>query len=396
MTKVQEISPIELGKRLRISRDAARITQVEAADVIGVSRPTIAAIEKGERRLRMTELQLLSKLYAVSVNSLLRREAVHSDLVPRFRKLRESEDAAVLDAVRLLNKLVSAEVELENALGIPRILRYPAERPLKPGNVVVQASEHAADLRVELGIGTGAIGDIFNVLEQSLGIRVYQRRLASSSKVSGLFSYDPAMGACILINANHPMPRRIQTAAHELGHFVGTRQSPEVLEVDERFLSREEKYANAFAHAFLTPESGVKAKFHEITRGASKLTRRHIIILAHHFGVSREAMIRRLEELGLAPAGTWAWFESNGLITDAQAREVLGASFEPSDDAKQDADKPFPMRVGLMAYEAWKRELVSEGQIARMFDADRIEVRKYFDQLLEEERATDDLFKLDP
>tara|TARA_R110002072_G_scaffold302578_3_gene486446 strand:- start:18130 stop:19320 length:1191 start_codon:yes stop_codon:yes gene_type:complete len=396
MTKVQEISPIELGKRLRISRDAARITQVGAAEAIGVSRPTIAAIEKGERRLRMAELQLLSKIYSVSVNSLLRREAVHSDLVPRFRKLRESEDVAVLDAVRLLNRLVSAEVELENVLGIPRLLRYPAERPLKPGNVVVQASEHAADLRTELGIGAGAIGDIFTVLEQNLGIRVYQRRLPSGSKVSGLFSYDAAMGACILINANHPLPRRIQTAAHELGHFVGTRQSPEVLEVDERFLSREERYANAFAHAFLTPESDVKRKFIEVTRGASKLTRRHIIILAHYFRVSREAMIRRLEELGLAPAGTWAWFESNGLITDAQAQEVLGASFVPNDETKQDADKPFPMRVGLMAYEAWKRELVSEGQIARMFDADRVEIRKYFDQLLEEEHSTDDLFKLDP
>lgn len=396
MTKVQEIGPIELGKRLRISRDAARITQAEAAEAINVSRPTIAAIEKGERRLRVVELQKLAKLYSVSANSLLRREAVHSDLVPRFRKLRESEDEAVLDAIRLLNRLVSAEVELENALGVPRVLRYPAERPLKPGNVVAQASEHAAELRTTLGIGGGAIGDIFTILEKSLGIRVYQRRLSSSSKVSGLFSFDPAMGACILINANHPLPRRIQTAAHELGHFVGTRQSPEVLELGERFLSREEKYANAFSHAFLTPEGDVKHEFREVTRGASKLTRRHIIVLAHHFGVSREAMIRRLEELDLAPAGTWAWFESNGLITDAQAREVLGDASVPNDEAKQDADRPFPMRVGLMAYEAWKRELVSEGQVARMFDAERIEIRKYFDQLLDEEQTTDDLFKLDP
>ncbi|MEO1039521.1 MAG: XRE family transcriptional regulator [Pseudomonadota bacterium] len=396
MTKVQEVSPIELGKRLRISRDAARITQIEAAEAIDVSRPTIAAIEKGERRLRVTELQLLAKLYSVSVNSLLRREAVYSDLLPRFRKLNESENETVLEAVRLLNRLVSAEVELENALGVPRVNRYPIERPLKSGNVVAQAKEHAASLRAELGIGPGPVGNIFRLLEEQLGIRVYQRRLRSSPKVSGLFSYDTAMGACILINADHPLPRRTLTAAHELGHFIGTRQAPEVLELGERFLSREEKYANAFSYAFLTPEDDLRSKFGELTRGASKLTRRHIILLSHHFGVSREAMIRRLEELQLAPTGTWAWFVSNGQITDAQAREVLGADFDTNDDAKLDADNPFPMRVGLMAYEAWQRELISEGQVARMFDVNRIDIRKYFDQLQEEERVTDDLFKLDP
>ena len=82
-----------------------------------------------------------------------------------------------------------------------------------------------------------------------------------------------------------------------------------------------------FARAFLTPARAVMTMFKEITAGATQLTRRHVILLAHTFGVSREAMVRRLEELGLTKSGTWDWFDHNGGITDQQVREVSG---EPS------------------------------------------------------------------
>ncbi len=68
--------------------------------------------------------------------------------------------------------------------------------------------------------------------------------------------------------------------------------------------SREERYAVAFSSAFLMPARAVMQKFKEVTAGSEKLTRRHIIILAHAFGVSREAIVRRLEDLGLAGKGT--------------------------------------------------------------------------------------------
>ncbi len=71
-------------------------------------------------------------------------------------------------------------------------------------------------------------------------------------------------------------------------------EGPEILHRNETENTREERYANAFGRAFLTPARGVMQKFHEVTAGSDRLTRRHIIILAHFFGVSREAMVRRL------------------------------------------------------------------------------------------------------
>jgi Zn-dependent peptidase ImmA (M78 family) len=152
------------------------------------------------------------------------------------------------------------------------------------------------------------------------------------------------------------------------------RREPEVLHENETENSREERYANAFGRSFFTPAGAVRQKFHEVTAGASRLTRRHIIVLAHFFGVSREAMVRRLEELGLTKKGTWDWFEANGGITDEQARQVLGDLIAP-DAQKAQADRPTTLRLNLLAAEAYQRALLSEGQLARLLKLDRIELR---------------------
>lgn len=394
MADLNEISAQEIGRRLRIARENADIRQDDAAQVIGMSRPTLVSIEKGTRRVRIQELQLLAHHYGVSVNALLRREAVHTDLVPRFRRMRETEDSHTVEAVKLLNNLVKAEVELENVLGIERRKNYPPERGINTGDIVELAEQHSQELRNWLGIGSGPIGDIFTLIELDLGIRLYQRRLAPGSKIAGLFTYDAAVGACILLNANHPLERRIQSAAHELGHFIGTRQVPEVLEENEQFLSREERYANAFGRAFLTPRKGFSESFRQLTVGSEKLRRSDVIKLAHQHHVSREACVRRLEELGLVKKGVWAWFEANNGITNAQAREVLGTAADKPDPAKDDANRPVPHRMSLMAHAAWKRDLMSEGQLAELLHMRRVDLRTMIDQIELEESETDDVLKL--
>lgn len=393
MSDLNEISAQEIGRRLRIARENAGIRQDVAAQVIGVSRPTLVSIEKGTRRVRIQELQQLARNYSVSVNALLRREAVHTDLIPRFRRLRETEDTHTIEVVQLLNDLVKSEVELENVLGIDRRRNYPPECGINTGDVIELAERHAQELRNWLGLGDGTINDIFSLIELSLGIRLYQRRLSPSSKVSGLFAYDPSVGACILLNANHPLERRIQSAAHELGHFIGTRQVPEVLEENEQFQSREERYANAFGRAFLTPKKNFEESFRQLTAGAEKLARRHVILLAHQHNISREACVRRLEELGLVRKGTWEWFEMNGRITDKDVKAVLGDAAYRNDPVKKEASQTLSPRVSLMVYEAWKRDLMSEGQLTELLKIHRIELRRIIDQIELEERETDDILK---
>ena len=387
MTKPNyELSPVELGERLKIARENANITQDAAAKAAGIARTTLVSIEKGQRTARLDEIQALSFFYGVSANSLLRREAVHIDLLPRFRSLPDTGSAGIEQAVRVLNDLVRVEVELENILGIHKPYNYPAEKNILPGDVRKQAEQDAQSLRNWLGIGEGPIQNLFALLELQLGVRVYARKL--DAKISGLFAYDEAVGACILINASHREDRRTLSGAHELGHFVATRRRPEIYQDEKYENSREERYANAFASAFLLPARAVMEKFKELTIGSTHLTRRHIILLAHFFGVSRQATVLRLEELGLTKKGSWDWFMDNGGITDEQVRQVIG----PPACVPVPAEEAQSSRLFLLAIEAWKKDLISEGQMSEMLKLDREKVRELLDEAEEDE--TDDLFKL--
>lgn len=372
---LDELDSVDVGERLRRARDALRITQADAAEAIGVVRPTLSAIEKGQRRIRLGELQKLAVLYNTSVNAIVRAEAVHVDLAPRFRKLHGAGDNDTLEAVSLLSDLARAEVELENLLGVRRVRNYPPERPIARGDVREQAENDANELRQRLGLGLAPISDIVTLLEFELGVRVYVRKL--KAKISGLFVYDETLGACILLNANHPKDRRAQTAAHECGHLVSTRREPEILHFHGTENSREERYANAFGPAFLAPSRAVMQKFQEIVAGAPKLTRRHVIVLAHYFNISREAMVRRLEDLKLVKSGTWIWFMDQGGITDEHEKQVLGDLVSP-DGAKAEAGKPTTLRLGLMAAEAYRQELMSEGQLSKLLHLPREELRSMF------------------
>ena len=387
----EELNTQDVGNRLRMARADAGITQADAAAGINVARTTLVAIEKGQRRIRPDELHGLARLYNTSINALLRRESVYVDLVPRFRKLGSSTDEEADAAARLLADLVRAEVELENVLGIRRTRNYPPERPIMPGDVRAQAENDATELRLWLGLGQAPVRDLISLLELDLGVRVYVRHV--DPRISGLFAYDEDLGACMLLNANHPLERRAQSGGHELGHLISTRQKVEILHTDEEENSREERYASAFGRAFLTPTRTVMQRFREITTGASHLTRRHVILLAHAFGVSREAMVRRLEELDLTKSGTWDWFAANGGITDAQARQVLG-DLTPLDTGKQDADRPTTLRLNLLAAEAWRQDLLSEGQLARLLHLDRLGLREILDNVEIEGDEADGMPKL--
>lgn len=385
-TPLNQMALAEVGERLRVAREGANFTQKDAAEAISVARTTLVAIEQGQRRVRMDELQHLAKLYRTSVNAILRREAVHVDLAPRFRKLIGGDDVAAVQATELLADLARAEVELENLLGIKRARNYPPERQILPGDVRAQAEQDAIELRQRLGLGFAPVLDIVTLLEMEMGVRVYVRRIDGS--ISGVFAYDDALGACILLNANHPRERRNQSGGHELGHLVSVRREPEVLHASEPETTREERYATAFGRSFVTPAGAVRQKFQEITAGSTHLTRRHVIVLAHFFGVGREAIVRRLEEIGLTRQKAWEWFSANGGISEEQVRQVLGDLRTP-DQYKAEADRPTTLRLNLLAAEAYRRELLSEGQLARLLQLDRIELRDILSGLETQEEEAD-------
>lgn len=385
-------SAAEAGMRLRSARESAGLTQAAAAALAGIARTTLVAIEQGQRKVRLDELLALAKAYGTSVNGLFRQEAISVDFAPRFRRLPATREADEVEAASsLLTSLAKAEAELEALLRLRRVRNYPPRRPILPGDVKVQAEQDAQDVRQWLGLGLAPVTDVPGLLETQVGVRLFSRGLASG--ISGLYAYDAAVGACMLINARHPRSRRNLTAAHAFGHLVCSREEPEILIGDAPEHARDERYANAFAHNFLMPARLVMQRFQQVTAGSMHLTRRHVILLGFSFGVSREAIVRRLEALKLAKPGTWDWFESNNGITDDQVRQVLGGdAFELM--YGRAAEPPLSQHLHALVAEAWKRELLSEGQLARLLQVDRVTLRRILDAVDTEWTEADEALAL--
>lgn len=365
---MSSLASAELGERLRGARSGANLTQDAAAASIGMARTTLVAIEKGQRPVRPEELLAFARVYGVSAGNLTSPDAIHVDLSARFRRTEGKESSKVVtQALSLLNRLATGAVQLERLLGQELRTDYPPPVRINAQIINQQAEDAAYNLRTRLGVGLGPIPDLISLLELELGLRIFLRPLPS--QIAGLYAYDPAIGACVLINASHHWRRRVQTAIHEVGHFVSDRAHADILEEKEVSLSIEERFAKRFGSAFLMPASGVRARFDQVVGSESRFDVRELILLAHQFGVATEAMCRRLEELTLLPKGTWDSLRDRGFAGDLE-RGVLG------DTTAHVKTSLIPPRLAYLASIALDRAVLSEGQLCDLLAVDRLELRE--------------------
>jgi Zn-dependent peptidase ImmA (M78 family)/DNA-binding XRE family transcriptional regulator len=364
-----------LGERLRVSRIASGKTQDEVAAHLNFARTTLVAIERGDRKLRSDELLTLASLYGVSVGSLLREPSIHVDLVAQFRKSPRSSEPTQVEhgeerlAVQLLHKLASGYVELEQRLERPLRTNYPAERQLGRGSLEEQAEDIALEMRALLGLGMSPIADLMTVLEMEIGLRIFVRKMASN--IAGLFAYHSSLGGCVLLNGNHPKTRRTWTLAHEFAHFLTTRLAAEVCYVEPGGTKPpSERFADLFAAAFLMPRAVIRRAVADLGEKEGKVSVRQVLLMAHRFHVSVEAMCRRLETLGLLENGTYEMLRARGL-SERHLQEVLGRS--------EDEAVEVPPRFAVLAIDACLKDLLSEGQLAEMLAVDRLEARRLID-----------------
>ena len=383
MKTIRNYDPEVLGRRLKQARLDSQITQETVAREIGVARTTIVAIEKGQRRLRDDEFTRLCAFYNVAVTSILRPSQKQKDIIYKFR--RDSKIQAgnpeAQKAVELLLCLASASEELESMMGRTRQKQQLPVFIVNDRDIKTQAEDAAATIRQAVGIGLLPIRDIFTLLEFNLGFSVYVRKVHSS--ISGIYLYDDQIGHCMLLNSNHPTGRLHFSALHELWHAVSLKSEPTYHVFFEECMecSREEVFANFFASSFLMPAPYIRKVFDEY-RSQGIFSPRHLIIMAQNLNVSSEAMCRRLEELGLLKQGTYDSMKERG--------------FSPSNSDIQIAHPQshtthlVPERTRLFMADAYADGLLSEGQLAKKFVLDRVDVRKLLDsmQVQKPERQT--------
>ena len=362
--------PRLLAARILDARKARGLTQQDAADLLGVSRPTYVAIEKGARPLSDEEIVRIAEICGQGVHQLLARQEPLRDFVAHFKAA--AARSSILDpsldaATRSLQDLCEDYLYLEGLMDAPMIRQYPSVYQV--GNRdPVEASEEVADSeRRRLGLGSRPLRDLEELLASEVGIRVFQIDLPSA--VSGLFAYGEPLGAAIAIQRKHPPGRRLWSLAHEYAHFLTNRYEPEVtILVAGSRKPAKERFADAFARSFLLPRLELRRRFHDLKTAAASVTAGDLVALADSYGVSMQAMVLRLEEIRLIPGGTWSSFEERGFrVKDAGS--MLG--LQPAGD-----NASLPQRYVNLAVQAYDQEKITEGELMRFLRTDRQRARE--------------------
>ena len=378
------INPRILGQRLAEARKARGITQEAAAAHIGCSRPTYIAIEKGERPAKPEETVKLAALFARPVHELLLQSEPITVLSPHLRgeveRVHPGNAAVVREqlagGIEKFQQFLDQYRELERLMNAPLRSKLPEERTLSNlVDPVELAEDTATEERRRLGLGDQPIiNNLRATLETEVGLRIFYGNLPSP--VAGIYDFVPALGCCLYINRNHPEERRRVSMVHEWGHGIVDRHKPGI---DYLFMPgrkpANERFADAFAAAFLMPATSVRRRFLDVVNTTNDFQVADLCRLAHAYFVSVEALAYRLEKLGLVPKGR-ADLLKESKFPVRLAKERLRLSPHPVND------EPYPERYEALAVYAYEQGKISEGQLARFLHCDRVSAREIVQEYL--------------
>ena len=393
------ITPNELSRRIRASREACGLTQEQVAEHLGVSRPTVVQIEQGKRSVSSLELDRLAHLFGRDIREFVAEHFEGADaLAALFRA-----EAAVLDqpaVVEALRDCVAIGRELrnlqqllgtENATGAAAAYSLPS--PSSRWEAIQQGDRLAQDERRRLGLGATALPDLAELLETQ---GVCTGLVDLPDDVSGLTLNDSKVGLFVIANRAHHVLRRRFSFAHEYAHVLADRDRFGLISRGSDRSNLVEVRANVFAAGFLMPEEGVRAflaglgkgkpsrhssmVFDETTSirvegrtppGSQAVQLYDVVQLAHHFGTSRIACLYRLRNLQLISE---AELENLRGLDDSGRGRDLAAALGLQEPDHDEARNWFLHRVLGLALEAYRREEISRGklvELAAMLDVDR-------------------------
>ena len=371
----------ELGRRLKVAREAAKMTQEAVAEKIGIGRPALSLMESAERAVSSLELDKLCFIYGRDIADFLGDSFADRNTLATFWRINE-DILERPETEKILNEaLVMAreQTRLEQMLDIERpqpIAVYKLADPKRKQEAVEQGAIIAEQERQRLGLGFGPIENLPDLME-SQGIRTHQTALADN--ISGFTMNDDECGPIVVINNHHAPVRRRYSYAHECAHVLMDRLKLGIVTRESERASLFEMRANSFAANFLMPERGVRqylarlgkdqvsrtraAVFDENgvvpveyrTTGDQHIKLYDIVELANFFGVSRAAAAYRLLNLRLLTQT-----ELQDLLEqDKQNGQSLARMLKLNSEPRDIANPDHTHRFLSLALEALRRNEVT-------------------------------------
>lgn len=273
------------GQRLKTLREMRGLSQADLAEKMGgtITPQAIYKYEKGKMAPDSTVLILLAEVLETSPDAFLRPLGMRVEGLA-FRKqsgLGVKKQKAV---VTMVTEAVNRYAEIEDILGLDGVFdKSPFAMPVSTFD---DAKAVACRLREEWNLGEDGIAKLIPLLEEH-HVRVIE--IEGEEKFDGLSGMAGAM-PIVIVKKSDKTERKRFTALHELGHLV--LNIPDDIEDKYR-----EKLCNQFANEVLLPESVVRKRLGD--SGNKVLSMQELIELQKQFGISIDAIVYKLHEMGV-------------------------------------------------------------------------------------------------
>ena len=301
-----------IGLNLRRMRKSNGLTQADLADVLEVSRSTVALMEQGKRNVRAQEIEALAATFGCSTASIFieagpeSKSGDENDLLAEIgQALSEVGQQPLLqDRLGRTLRIASTLTDLESRLGLDGGSLGPHSYDLSPPKTAWEATQQgilaAAEERRRLNLGDAPIRDVDETLASN---RIRMTKTELPANISGLFLNSRRTGFLLIANRTIPVERRRFQFAHGYAHVLFDRNHRCLTCRTESRRDFCELRASAFAISFLLPETGVRRYLESLGKETlGRSARSELELYSEPYGPHLEE--RRVRVLGRGRRGT--------------------------------------------------------------------------------------------
>jgi len=333
-----------LGARIKQARMLRGLNQRELAARIDRSKTTVSNYEQENTLPDSAKLMEIAEALDIDLSYFLRSPRV-GDIEPVYRKfasMNKTEEKAIIERIR---DWLERYLEVESILEIDALdFEWPDDFPRSVSSME-EVEQAALDLRDAWDIGRDPIENLTERLEDH-AIRMGRIDAPEDFDACAVEAEVNGGIPVIVFNADPPGDRQRFSIAHELGHLV--------LRVSEDL--KEEKACNRFSGAFLVPRD---VFVNDVGERRRKLSQRELELLKQKYGVSMQALVYRMKDLGIITESHFGrifqWFNNAGY-----KKEEPGEPVPPEQ----------PHRFERMVEHALAEGLITRRRAAELLDRD--------------------------
>lgn len=284
-----------VGGRVRIAREALRLSQSDLAAKLGLSsHQIVSAIETGIRAVSADEMFELTEIFGKPMEYFTDPYLIVDEKVISYRAEPGTPQLETFEAT--VNNLVAAAVRFADLTG-EEINPLKSQLPVDRGSDLSWIAGLGTQVAERFGLGPIPAENLVSFIEERLGIMVL--KVDAPRGISGAACHLPRIDI-IVVNRKEPVFRQHFDLAHELFHVLTWNTlPPERHDWIEEKKTKTEKMADAFAAGLLMPLKAMKARWASRRPGGD--IHEWILKNATEMQVSGSAFYWRLVNLGLLP-----------------------------------------------------------------------------------------------